>query len=187
MVLKIKDLEKFARATFPFVNKTELALLFHDFGFDRVSTNFENTASLMLQNRNFAYKYGLLVRKAMEGREFKQALRLGQFDYMTGVDASTVLQQAKGVSEGNTPTPQPGGKSSGGGALGWFNSIIDLIGAGTKAYDTVKGTSASNAEASRLLAEAELARQQSRSNMGLILGIAGAVIVLVVVIIMMRR
>lgn len=186
MALKIKDLEKFARATFPFVNKTELALLFHDFGFDRVSTNFDNTKSLILQNRNFAYKYGLLVRKAMEGREFKQALRLGQLDYMTGADASTVLQQAKGVSEGNTPTPQPGGKSSGG-ALGWFNSIIDLIGAGTKAYDTVKGTSANNAEASRLLAEAELARQQSRSNMGLILGIAGVVIVLVVVIIMMRR
>ena len=77
MALKIKDLEKFARATFPFVNKTELALLFHDFGFDRVSTNFDNTKSLILQNRNFAYKYGCLSARRWRGENSSRFLGLG--------------------------------------------------------------------------------------------------------------
>ena len=184
MELTVKDLKRFTRVTFPYVNKTELSRLYHDIGFDRVSTNFDNTVMLLLKDRDFAYRYGLLVRKAVEGREFQQALRLGKLDYMTGAEA---LREASGVSSGASSASGQPGSVRGGGALAWLNSIVDLIGAGTKAYDTVKGTPSNQAEAYRLMAEAELARQQSRSNLGLILGIAGAIVVLVIVIVLMRR
>ncbi len=173
--LNFDKFRKFVNLTFPFVDKRKLSKLYNNFGFPRLSVTEDNTLRLMFDSRDFAYSYGSLVREAVGGREFKQALRLGQLD---GV---FVAYEGDATAEA--------GKS--GGALGWITGIADALtklgGTAAKLGDTYKGTNSAISEAERLKAEAALAVAQYKSNLWLILGIGGAVAVLVVLIILLKR
>lgn len=173
--LNFDKLRKFVNLTFPFVDKRKLSKLYNDLGYPRLSITEENTLRLMLDSSDFAYSYGLIVREAVGGREFQQSLRLGQLD--------NVLT----AYEGDATTEA--GKS--GGVLGWISGIADALtklgGTAAKLGDTYKGTNSAISEAERLKAEAALAVAQYKSNLWLILGIGGAVAVLVVLIILLKR
>lgn len=173
--LNFDKLRKFVNLTFPFVDKRKLSKLYNNLNYLRLNITEENTLRLMLDSRDFAYAYGVLVREAVGTREFQQALRLGQLN--------NILTAYEGVSSAET------GKS--GGALGWISGIADALtkigSTAARLGDTYKGTNSAVSEAERLKAEAALAAAQSKSNLWLILGIGGVVVILVVLIILLKR
>ncbi len=178
MDINMQLLHRYVKVTFRFVDTHKLNLLFHKYGFERTSVDVENTLRLMLRDSRFAYDYGVLVREAVQGREFKEALNLGQLDFVTG--------EAVG---GGTAAVTSAANS--GGALGWVNAITNAVtgigGAVGSVWGKVKGTDHLVAEAEHARSMAELLQARAKSNIGLILGVAGGVVLLVLLVVLMRK
>lgn len=169
--LTFDKISEFVRLTHPFVDKRKLSKLYTDAGYPRLSITEDNTLRLMLDSRAFAYGYGVITNEAVRTREFRQALRLGQL--------SDVFNSYEG-SEGKKA-----------GVLDWISGIAGALGklgdTASRLGDTYKGTNSQVSEAERLRAEAALAAAQSKSSLWLILGISGAVVMLVLIIVMLKR
>lgn len=183
--LDIDRLLLFIEVTFPFVDKRELGRLYDKAGYPRLSVTKENTVNLLSKDNEFAVGYGKLVRLAVDSREFKQALKLGQFDW--------VQDRFDGETEDVTTTAVGSNDSGGGGnkTLDWITGIAGALGKlgdmFSKVGDTIKGTNSQKSEAELRMAEAALAAAQSRKNTMLIVGVGGVVVILVLVVVLLKR